>query len=123
MKKIMPQELDVWYLIPAIRRELAIIFTKEKKLSQKKVATILGLTESAISQYLKSKRAEELKFSAKDKEEIRKTADKMLTDESNSTKYLYELSIKLRSSGCLCNLHRKHDKDVSIYCDICGCKQ
>lgn len=118
----MPQELDVWYLIPAIRRELAIIFTKEKKLSQKETAIILGLTESAISQYLKSKRAEELKFSLKNKEEIRKTAEKIISDKKNSIRYLYELSIKLRSSKCLCNLHREHDKDVSIYCNICGCK-
>lgn len=119
MTKIMPQELDVWYLIPAIRRELTRIFTKEKGLSQKEASVLLGLTESAISQYLKFKRAEEVKFSQKEKTEIRKVAEKIVNDRKNSTKYVYNLSLKLRKAKCLCGLHKRHDSGVPINCNVC----
>ena len=58
---ITPQELEVWYILPAIRRELTISL-KEEGLKQRQVAEILGVTEAAVSQYIKSKRAKAIKF-------------------------------------------------------------
>ena len=81
--KLMPQELEVWYLLPALRKELARIFIKDYNLSQKKISQLFGITESAISQYQKLKRANELKFSRTEKEEIKKTASKILKDEKD----------------------------------------
>ena len=62
----LPQELEIWYLIPALRRELTKIFISDFKLSQKKISEILGITESAVSQYQNSKRAQDLKFAKKE---------------------------------------------------------
>ncbi|HLE06488.1 MAG TPA: transcriptional regulator, partial [Candidatus Nanoarchaeia archaeon] len=59
---ILPQELEVFYVIPAIRKELAVKL-KANGLSQKKIAGIFGVTEACVSNYFKSKRANDVKFS------------------------------------------------------------
>ena len=50
-----PCELIVWYVIPTIRAELAKELIK-LGLSQKEVSERLGITQSAVSQYVKDKR-------------------------------------------------------------------
>jgi hypothetical protein len=46
----MPQEIEVWYIIPAIRKELAKRLVQHHEVAQKDVAELLGVTEAAISQ-------------------------------------------------------------------------
>ena len=115
----MPQELEVWYLLPSLRKELAKIFIKEYELSQREISDILGVTESAVSQYLKSKRARKMKFSVMEMTEIRKAADRIVRDKKNSAEYLYHLSKKLRGSECMCVIHRKYDKNLPESCRMC----
>ena len=114
----LPQELEVWYLIPALRRELTKIFISEFKINQKQVSKILGITESAVSQYLSSKRGNELKFSQKEIKEIKKTAQKMIKSKKANEEF-YKLCIKLRGAEDLCKLHKKSDKSVPKNCDLC----
>ena len=117
----LPQELEIWYLIPALRRELTKFFISDFKLSQKQASKILGITESAVSQYLSSKRGDELKFSKEDLKEIKKTAQKIISNEKNFNEHFYKLCIKLRGTENLCRLHRKYDKSVPKNCDLCNC--
>jgi uncharacterized protein len=119
MSKAMPQEIEVWYLLPALRSELAKILVSEHKLSQKDTANILGITESAISQYLKSKRGKEITFDPKELQKIRETANLIINDHHNLTKYLYNLSVFFRGSETICKLHKKHDDTLSEECKIC----
>lgn len=114
----LPQELEIWYLIPALRRELTKLFISEFKLSQKQVSKILGITESAVSQYLSSKRGNELKFSKKELNEIKKTAQKILKSKKTGEEF-YKLCTKLRGTESLCELHKKHDKSVPKGCELC----
>jgi len=58
----LPQEIEVWYIIPAIRRKLAKILTEEYGLTQEKAANILGVSKAAVCQYLSKKRAMNVKF-------------------------------------------------------------
>ena len=51
-----PCELIVWYVLPSIRRELARELVEKHKFTQAEVARRFGVTDAAISQYLKSKR-------------------------------------------------------------------
>jgi predicted transcriptional regulator len=51
-----PCELIVWYVLPSIRRELARELVEKHNLSQAEVARRFGVTDAAISQYLKAKR-------------------------------------------------------------------
>jgi len=46
----------VWNILPVIRREFAKNLIKYHKLTQKKVADMLGLTEAAVSRYVSGKR-------------------------------------------------------------------
>ena len=115
----MPQEIEVWYLIPALRKELSKIFIKDYGLAQKKAAELLGISEAAVSQYIKEKRAKDVKFINSELKIIKSTADKIVKDKKNSMKYLYEACITFRGSNTVCNLHRKHNKDIPAKCTIC----
>ncbi len=117
--KLMPQELEVWYLIPAIRRELAKCFTQDYNMSQKGASDVLGITESAISQYIKEKRGAELKFNKSEVIKIKKAAEKIIKDKVNAGKHLFELSLELRGTDSLCELHKKHDPSIDKKCDLC----
>ena len=122
MRQVMPQEIEVWYLIPAIRKELAKIFISKYEMSQKEIADILGLTESAVSQYLKDKRGNQLKFNLNERKIINKTAKKISEDKNNSIKHLYDLCNTLKNTKTICDLHRKHNPKISKDCDFCSMK-
>lgn len=119
MKKVMPQEIEVWYLLPALRREVAKSLIEKHNLSQKKVATILGITEAAISQYLSSKRGVEIKFSPEEKKLIEKASNNIIKDPEQVMNHLYKLSREFRGSDFLCKLHRKHDAHIGKDCRLC----
>jgi uncharacterized protein len=119
MTEIMPQEIAVWYVIPAIRKELSGYLTR-KGLSQKSVAQILGVTESAVSQYLKSKRAIGIKFTAEEKKRIAIAAEKILDEKKNARKFIYRLSNDLMGSKVVCRMHKQQDKSLGNACKICS---
>ena len=50
-----PLEIEYWHVLPAMRRELAESL-KEKGLKQREISEILGITEAAVSQYIKGSR-------------------------------------------------------------------
>lgn len=119
MKQILPQEIEVWYLIPALRRELAKILVKEHKLKQNQAANILGITNAAISQYLKSKRGQGINFNEKETELIKKAAEEIVKDKGKLIKNLYKLCETLRKSKTICEIHKIQDKNISKNCDVC----
>lgn len=73
---IQPQEIEVFYILPAIRRELTIAM-KDLGFTQKRIAKLLGVTEPAISQYLSKKRAVNINFSKEMQEKIKESAQKI----------------------------------------------
>lgn len=121
MQETMPQEIEVRYILPAIRRELARIFIHEHKLSQKDAARILGLTEAAVSQYKHSKRAKEVVFSNEVVTEIKKSAEKIMADKANKQRLIaemYRVSTLANVKQILCDLHRSQSKELGN-CNIC----
>ncbi len=121
----MPQEIEVRYIIPAIRREFSRSFIEEYKLSQKDAAKILGLTESAISQYRHLKRAKEVIFSGDIINEIRISSDRILADRTNKQrliKEMYRISTLTTVKQILCDIHRKQSKELED-CNICFDKE
>ncbi len=115
----MPQEIEVWYLIPALRREFARIFIKDHGLTQKQTAKILGITEAAISQYSNSKRASKIRFSKKELSEIKRSANEIIKNPKVLIRNLYNLCISLRESKVICEIHKNHDKNIPKNCDVC----
>jgi predicted transcriptional regulator len=67
--KLLPQEVEVWYVLPAIRKEFTTIM-RNQGFKQKDIAKVLGVTEAAISQYKNSKRACLVELSPSIKQEI-----------------------------------------------------
>lgn len=53
-----PCELVVWYVLPMIRREVSKELVYTHGMSQAEVARRFGVTDAAISQYLKKKRGD-----------------------------------------------------------------
>jgi len=114
-----PQEIEVWYVLPAIRREIAKSLVNDCKLSQKEVAKILEVTESAVSQYLKSKRAKEVYFNSEIKKKIKEMSQKLIKDKSLLLKDMQNICRIFRKSNLLCTVHRMHDK-VPVNCTACS---
>jgi hypothetical protein len=82
----LPQEIEVWYVIPAIRRELAGFLTKKHGLSYDKAANALGITKAAISQYNNNKRAGKVKLHPRVYKEVEKSANKIFKNKEKTVK-------------------------------------
>lgn len=113
----MPQELEVWYVIPALRKAFAEIMLK-KGIKQKDIAKKLGLVKSAVSQYLKSKRGTELKFDKKMMKKIEESADKILKNKSTVREEMVDLCSLIRKEGILCCFHKSINKKFKP-CEVC----
>lgn len=112
-----PQEIDVWYILPAIRREIALALVK-KGLKQREIARKLGMTEAAVSQYLKNKRAKSVELPIGIRKDIRKAADNLAKGDDCHRYEVQALLNTIRASGFLCKVHRKYDQ-VPACCNVC----
>ncbi len=114
---MLPQEVEVWYILPAIRsalcRELA------SRLSQKEIAKLLGITEPAVSQYIKGKRGSKVKFNEETKKDIKRIAGKLAAKEMHPMGALNYLSKKVLMSNVLCQVHMMLDKETPQSCRVC----
>ncbi len=113
---IMPQELELWYVLPALRKELAIEL-KKAGFKQKEIAEKLNITAAAVSQYIRSKRASGIDVKRGLCSELKREA-KNIADGKSYIECLQRLCIALRKKGRLCEIHRKID---SVPKDCCIC--
>ena len=118
MHNQMPQEIEVWYIIPAIRRELTKSMI-ELGLTQKRVAERMELTEAAVSQYLSSKRAKEVSFSNAVLNEIKKSAKRIVENKENLVSEMVRLTNLTAVKHVMCDLHKKQDTNLPNGCNIC----
>ena len=116
MGNVFPQEIEVWYVLPALRKELALAL-KQKGLKQNEISKKLGITESAISQYFKRKRANEVSFNKKIKQEIKNAAEKIIKNNSLISE-IDRLCRIVKKENVLCDIHRRYSK-VPKRCAIC----
>ena len=94
----MPQEIEVWYILPALRREMAKIMIQDYRLSQRKAGQLLGITEAAVSQYLNEKRAKDVTFDKKTILLIKSCTKKVIDNQDELLNELYKLSDFLKRS-------------------------
>jgi len=116
--KLMPQEIEVWYILPAIRKEIAIEM-KKLGLKQNEIAQKLGLTEAAVSQYLKGKRGNDVDLDKEIKTRIKEITKKLIKDQTCLIKEINELCKRAKKCLLLCKVHRKHDHGLSKDCSAC----
>ncbi len=122
MKMELPQEVEIWYVIPVLRKML-VSELKKQGLKQNAIATKLGLTEAAISQYATDKRANShlTAFeSAELKSEISKSAIKIASssDSNVSNKEINRICAFMREKKILCEIHKKKNPNIKC-CDVC----
>lgn len=124
--KILPEELVVKSALPALRASIAKKLLSEYGFTQKKVAELLGVTQTAISYYLSNKRGSGAQDSVQD-ETVKKTISeiaKMLTQKdvdrrAVATKFTEALTY-IRRNRLLCNVHKQYEPQLdSDACDIC----
>ncbi|TFG29782.1 hypothetical protein EU527_15360 [Candidatus Thorarchaeota archaeon] len=144
---MMPQEVEVWYVLPAIRRELAKMMKtktvvrigedgkkKDHKVTQKEIAHMLGVTEPAITQYLLKKkgvrsRGDQVNIPQKFIPEIDKSADIMINayEKHLNDDDMFEIMTReinriikiMRDDGAMCDIHRKFSAHVKDDCSAC----
>jgi len=96
-----PCEDFVWYVLPALRCELAKEIVRMGK-SQKEASILLGVTESAVSQYFGKKRGKASWLDERISLEIRKSA-KRIVEGGVLSKELCRLCASIKGSK-LCKL-------------------
>ena len=119
---LQPQEIEVFYIIPAIRSYLAKAL-KESGKSQKDIAKLFGLRESTVSQYITSKRAT-FKLDKKAQDKIKKLSTKIKT-QMDVVRIVQESLDYIERSKGICALHKQIASSIPYNCKACfkRCKQ
>jgi hypothetical protein len=101
-----PQEIEANFVIHAIRKQLAVELSKNK-LNQKSISELLGISQAAVSQYVKSKRATaNIKFNKVTLAKIKESAKNISINKSCIIKEINCLCSYIRKSNCLCKIHK-----------------
>ena len=126
-----PLEIEFWFVLPAVRRELALRLYKNK-LKQRDIAKIVGMTEAAVSQYIKGNRGR-LVIKDNDTEHDIEIPDWLCKEIDESAKIIMENQlepvfiketnrimqiIRSRPREFLCNVHESLGENVDD-CEVC----
>lgn len=112
----LPQEIEVWYIIPAIRKQLAKFLTEKHNLTYQEAGKILGVSKSAVSQYLKNKRACKINFPEKVKKEMEKSSDIIIKNPNLAVREILRVLTIVKQTKCSCKVCQKFNKGILIQC-------
>ncbi len=115
--KYLPQELEVWYVLPALRRAFAVEMDR-RGLRGVQIARLLGVTKAAVSQYLSRTRAVTFTFDASTRYAIQTAVGRALKGSS----VLIEMQIllqTLRNNKSICKFHQSQEEALDPQCDLC----
>jgi hypothetical protein len=113
----LPQEIEVWYIIPAVRKELARLLTKKYGFSYEKAGAALGISKAAVSQYLSNKRANKITLNVNTKAEVKKSADKIFDNQRVAMLEIQRILKFMKSNHSSCDVCKKYNKEVLGYCN------
>jgi hypothetical protein len=122
---LLPCEVAVKSLVPAIRSAIARELTETYGLKQKDVARLLGVTQTAVSKYTRHVRGIVLKI--EEVEEIQPTLREITVSLANGGMSKYELAIKFcvaceiaRRKRLMCELCKLSDQSIDVQqCFVC----
>lgn len=115
-----PCEMVVWYVIPAIRSELA----KELLnlgMKQKTISELMDITQPAVSQYLTDKRGSGLQFNNDVKQLIHDFAKDLYDENADKSDIISRtcyICKRIKTEDVLCQLH-KEKGDMPADCKAC----
>jgi hypothetical protein len=113
---LQPQEVEVFYILPAIRRELSFALKARGK-SQKDIAKLLGVTEAAVSQYLSAKRGNDVHFPKELSQAIQEAAVRII-DYQSMVRETQAILAAVKQDRFICKMHEQVG-DVPKGCDVC----
>lgn len=111
-----PQEIELWYILPAIRREL-VLALRERGLNQRAIAKLLNITEPAVSHYINEKRAKGITFNEEVNMVIKNSAEK-ITDNISAYQQIQQINNFIKQTKALCQVHMSVEGGLEG-CDIC----
>ncbi|MBI2630121.1 transcriptional regulator [Candidatus Pacearchaeota archaeon] len=114
----LPQEIEVWYIIPAIRKELSKLLTGKYKMTFDKAGSLLGISKAAVSQYLKNKRANKIKLPKEIKKEIEKSAEIIVKDEKLALREIIRILTLTKKMKCSCEICKKYNHGILNQCKM-----
>lgn len=117
-KMVHPQEVEVYIVLPAIRRELSRCL-KKMGVEQKEIAKKLGVTDAAISQYLSDKRGQAGIDFPKDMAPEFEREAKAIMAGAPMRNALQKLLKRVMDRQFTCKVHRKVCGSVPAGCAIC----
>ena len=112
-----PQEIEVWYVLPAIRRRL-VTELKLLGLNQKEIANKMSITPAAVSQYISGKRAKKNILGIEFNDEIKSAAKRIKQDSSKIMGEIQNILNHVRNSKKLCEIHKYHSR-IEDNCTCC----
>jgi len=114
---LQPQEVEVFYILPAIRKELSVALKALGK-SQKEIAGLLGVTEAAVSHYISSKRANDVQFPKEFIARIREAAPK-ITNHQSMIQEVQAILDSVKEDRFICRMHEQVTRDIPRGCNVC----
>lgn len=116
-----PCEIVVWYVLPTIRREIAKELVETYHMKQADVGRIFGVTDAAISQYLKKKRGgssliEESAHYPRFLEEVKLSAKYVHDGESNMSVEMCRICKFIKNVGLLADIYSDSTGMVAPEC-------
>ena len=112
-----PQEVEVWLILPALRKQF-VIFFKKIGLRQKEIAESMDLTEAAISQYMSGKRGGGLRFPDPVLKEVESSCRKIAGNKSSFQTELQRCLKVVKKTKFICGICNK-SISVPPDCEIC----
>lgn len=102
----------VWYVLPTIRREVARELVKTYGMSQAEVARKFGVTDAAISQYLKKKRGDSHLDENSPKyeifeQEIKASAERIANNTSEFATEMCSICTVVKRTGMLAKIYEE----------------
>ncbi len=122
---LIPCEVAVKSVVPAIRCAVAKQLIETYGLKQKEVASLLGITQTAVSKYTRHVRGRVLKI--EDVNEVQPVIIEIATSLANGRISRFELVKRfcaactiIRRNGLMCKLCKRSDPSIDIeQCDVC----
>lgn len=93
------QEIEVWYVIPALRSWISRCLIEDFDMSYEQVGNILGVSRAAISQYMKGKRAAKIKLPKELGSKITAACKVLVKDETKSVEEIEKILRHVRDKG------------------------
>ncbi|MEM3510596.1 MAG: transcriptional regulator [Nitrososphaerales archaeon] len=124
MGMLLPSEVEAKAIIPALRSLIAKKLVNIYHLPQQKVAEMLGITQAAVSNYIRDVRG--IRVSLEGSEDAQRLADEIIrlllkgVDQITLMNKFHEAVVAIKAKRLMCDLHQKLEPDLDTSsCHIC----